>query len=285
MSNLKYFFVLLLSVFTLQSFAQDRMYKKNGDIVEIKLIRLTPTEITFKRFDTPDGPEYTIPKGDVIKIRYANGSSDVFEENNDRMGLNDEGKPMAPVMHMDKRSAPKDQNMIGFSPLAFTENGYGFSLSYERTLDKRGWVSFYFPIYFTFQPQTSTDYSGVQTAQNFSNPMVYFMPGMKFYTNLNGPSRMKHSIALNLVMAFGNNTADAIDYYGTNNGPTTKARSLIGALVSYGGTMFPTNHLFFGYDVGLGMSYLNHYDGVEHGITGLFQASIRCGYRFTKKVK
>ena len=280
--TLKYFLTLLLSVVFFNAIAQDRMYKKNGEIVEIKLIRLSPTEITFKKFNNPDGPEYTIPKGDVVKIKYANGASDVFEENNDRLNVDENGRSIA-AHYMDKKSAPKDQNIIAFAPIAITENGFGFSLSYERTLDKRGWVSLYCPTYFTFgSGETYDPASNTYVTKNFRNPMFYIEPGVKLYTNLNSPNRMKHSVGIGLIMAFGNSDNNNDINYNTNS---TYSRTLMGALVSYGGNMFPTNHLYLGWDAGFGMSYINDYDGVAHSRTGLVQVSVRVGYRFTKKVK
>jgi hypothetical protein len=280
--TLKYFLTLLMSAIVFNAVAQDRMYKKNGEIVEIKLLKLSSTEITFKKFDNLDGPEYTIPKGDVVRIRYANGSSDVFEENNDRLGVDDKGRSIA-ARYMDKKSAPKNQNIVAFAPIAFTENGYGFSFSYERTLDKRGWVSFYVPAYYTFTSSTTSDpVTGAQVSHGFQNAMFYVMPGIKFYTNLNGPTRIKHSVALNMVAALGtsNNNTD-INY----NSSPSQSRTLFGALASYGGNMFPTNHLYLGWDGGMGMSYINNYDGLSHGVGFLLQLSLRCGYRFTGKAR
>ncbi len=285
MYKFRIFFVLILAVVSTHVFAQDRMYKKNGEIVEINLIRLSPSEITFKRFDRPDGPEYTIPKGDVMKIRYANGSSDVFEENNDRIGVNDEGRPVAPQHFVDKRSAPKDQNIIAVAPIVFTENGHGFGFTYERTLDKRGWVSLYCPFYLTYSSNNNSGTSGTQSTDNFFNPMYYLEPGIKFYTNLNSLNRMKHSLGLNLVLGLGSNTASNYDYYTGNTVNTNSSRALVGALVGYGGNMFPTNHLYLGYSMGLGMTYVNDYGGVSHPVAALFEASIRCGYRFAKTAK
>ena len=242
--------------------------------------------MTFKRWDNPDGPEYSIPKGDVFKIRYANGSSDIFEENNDKLGVDDNGRSLAATKYMDKRTAPKDHNIISFAPLAFTENGYGFSFSYERTLDKRGWVSFYCPLYLAFSSNSSVYNPTTQQNQvsNFYNPMYYIMPGIKFYTNMNTVNRVKHSLALNLVMAVGKNENGSYDLT-SGYVSTSQSRFMLGALASYGGNMFPTNHLYLGYDIGLGMPYINNYDGEAHSLTPLFQMSLRVGYRFVKKAR
>jgi hypothetical protein len=51
------------------------MYLKNGDIIEVKLIQITTTEIKYKRCNKPDDPEILIAKEDVFSIKDSNGES------------------------------------------------------------------------------------------------------------------------------------------------------------------------------------------------------------------
>jgi hypothetical protein len=51
------------------------MYLKNGDVLEVKLIQITPTEIKYKRCNKPDDPEIVIAKSDVFNIKDSNGDS------------------------------------------------------------------------------------------------------------------------------------------------------------------------------------------------------------------
>ena len=81
---------LLLSLFAValfgNAFAQDKIYKRNGDVIEAKIKSVGTKTVTYLRFDNQSGPEYTIVKAEVEKIVYQNGSEDTF---------NGGGKPRA----------------------------------------------------------------------------------------------------------------------------------------------------------------------------------------------
>jgi hypothetical protein len=51
------------------------MYLKNGDVLEVKLIQITPDEIKYKRCNKPDDPEIVIAKADVFSIKDSNGDA------------------------------------------------------------------------------------------------------------------------------------------------------------------------------------------------------------------
>ena len=83
--------ILLLSVN--RTNAQDIIHKKNGEVIEAKVISVSPSLVTFKKFDNLSGPEYSIEKSEVKKIGYSNGSFDIFEPGGDKIGVNINGKP------------------------------------------------------------------------------------------------------------------------------------------------------------------------------------------------
>jgi hypothetical protein len=58
--------------------AQDTIVKKNSDIIISRILEVSPSEIRYKRFELPDGPTYTINKGEILQIRYSNGMKDDF---------------------------------------------------------------------------------------------------------------------------------------------------------------------------------------------------------------
>jgi len=51
------------------------MYLKNGDVLEVKLIQITTTEIKYKRCNKPDDPEIVIAKEDVFSIKDSEGDT------------------------------------------------------------------------------------------------------------------------------------------------------------------------------------------------------------------
>ena len=62
-------------------FAQDIITLKSGDDVEALVQEVGELEIKYKKFENPDGPNYTLKKAELFMIRYANGSKDVFADN------------------------------------------------------------------------------------------------------------------------------------------------------------------------------------------------------------
>ena len=58
--------------------AQDIITKKDGTDVKAKITDVNSSEIKYKRFDNLDGPTFTINKSEVLMIRYANGTNEVF---------------------------------------------------------------------------------------------------------------------------------------------------------------------------------------------------------------
>ena len=60
------FFILILV--SLVSFAQDRIYYKNGNVAEAKILEISKEEIAFKKASNQDGPTYRELKSTIDKI-------------------------------------------------------------------------------------------------------------------------------------------------------------------------------------------------------------------------
>jgi len=58
--------------------AQDLIILKNGNVIEAKVLEISPTEIRYKRIDHLDGPTIVIMAVDVLSIRYENGKIEVI---------------------------------------------------------------------------------------------------------------------------------------------------------------------------------------------------------------
>jgi len=275
--NAKAIFVSLMLIFIAEiSSAQDSIYKKSGEIIEAKVSAINTEVIIFKKFTNPDGPEYSIPKADVIKIKYANGTEDVFGDEDDRIGIKSKEMPAGGKGRMLEK-IKANNNILSIAPLEVTENGFGVGATWEHNIDKAGWVSFYLPVVATFNAAT-TRFDGTPSY----DPLFYFMPGIKVYTNLNSPRRAKFSINPSLVAAVGRHTNTVYDNSGGGIPYTTEnqQRFLLGGLVNFGMNYFTSNRLYLGIDYGIGVTYLNNYDGVNSGFTTLQQFSFRVGYRY-----
>lgn len=60
--------------------AQDVIVKKDNSTILSKVIKISPTEIEYKKWSNLDGPIYTINKSEVSSINYQNGEIDKFDK-------------------------------------------------------------------------------------------------------------------------------------------------------------------------------------------------------------
>jgi hypothetical protein len=252
--------------------AQDRIFKKNGEIIEARVTSVGNSYVVFKRARHPEGREYSIYKGDVAKIRYSDGMEDIFENNyGPSEPLRSRGYNGSSSMGY-RNDVCFSRNIVSAAPLIVNENGFGFAIAYERFLDNTGWVSFNLPFVSTFRPvQLSTGYRR-------TDPMVYLTPGIKIYTDMNSCRRGKFSIGPSLVIGAGSKTKQEYSpYYG---GYYSESRFVMGAMLNGGFNFFPTPYLYLGGEGGLGAAYVNQYDGYNKGMSVLAQLSFKIGYMF-----
>ncbi len=62
------------------AFSQDTLVKRSGEEIVVKVLKITPSEVEYQRFDNLEGPLIVELKSEVAAIRYANGTREVFEE-------------------------------------------------------------------------------------------------------------------------------------------------------------------------------------------------------------
>jgi hypothetical protein len=78
----KIIFLALLFICSSQLIkAQDKIYRKNGKIIEAKVLEVGAAEIKYKEYNNPDGPIYVLETDRVNKIVFANGKVQVFADN------------------------------------------------------------------------------------------------------------------------------------------------------------------------------------------------------------
>lgn len=72
--------LLLLSLVScLSLFAEDVIVLRNGDVINAIVTEIVSDGIKYKKASNPNGPVYTIDKGSVLSIKYANGEIEKFE--------------------------------------------------------------------------------------------------------------------------------------------------------------------------------------------------------------
>jgi hypothetical protein len=79
MKKLIYLTILFISLGYFQSIAQDKIYKKGGEVLEVKVTEVGSSEIKYKAFANLTGPTYTVAKSEVLKITYENGTVENYD--------------------------------------------------------------------------------------------------------------------------------------------------------------------------------------------------------------
>lgn len=73
----KFFFFLLAIFFYHTSLkAQDKIYRKNGQVLKVKVLEVSSTEIKYKIFNDENGPVYILEKDRIKLIEYENGRTE-----------------------------------------------------------------------------------------------------------------------------------------------------------------------------------------------------------------
>lgn len=71
--------VLCVGLCTCTVSAQDVIVMRDGNEIQAKILKVSNSEIEYKKWSNQDGPVYSLDKSDVFMIKYTNGEKDVFE--------------------------------------------------------------------------------------------------------------------------------------------------------------------------------------------------------------
>ncbi len=77
----KLFLIITLVISINYCYSQDSIVLATNEIIISKVIEVSTLEIKYKRLDNLNGPIYSVLKSEVLKIRYENGTFDVFNKN------------------------------------------------------------------------------------------------------------------------------------------------------------------------------------------------------------
>lgn len=98
---------LLGCISAFNAYAQDVIVCRDGEEIESKVLKISQTEVEYKKWTNQDGPSYTLDKSKVFMIKYQNGEKDVFKEEptvqqtsttEGQSGAQGESAPNEPVM-------------------------------------------------------------------------------------------------------------------------------------------------------------------------------------------
>lgn len=104
--------------------AQDKITKKNGEDVNAKVIEIGTKEVKFKKSDNIDGPLYTIPVEDLIKIEFANGQKEIFKATSNEL---------KPIETKRIESENNIENVLATQQVYF----YGYDFSHFQLSDNK----------------------------------------------------------------------------------------------------------------------------------------------------
>ena len=76
MKNLLLFIVLFCT--SLITMAQDVIVKKDGSIIQSKVMEINGVEIKYKKWSNQEGPMYSIIRSEVNSINFQNGEVELF---------------------------------------------------------------------------------------------------------------------------------------------------------------------------------------------------------------
>ena len=266
--------------------AQDQLFKRNGQKEDVKIKEVGTQNIVYKRYDNQSGPDYVIPKNQVTRIQYENGSEDIISS---RGAMGRERERSAGEAETN-RDYDYGKNIIAFSPIAMTNtSSTGVGLSYERVLDKNYIASFYLPITVSFRSDNNFDNSPYYNSDRGSATVFWAYPGVKLYPT-GSNRRVSYAIGASLPLAFGTES-ELFSRYLPNGNYVTEYRDnnifLMGAMLTNYLNIQPSKKLFLGLQFGLGIPYIRsanysstyRYYG-ENNDAPWVDFSFRIGYRF-----
>ena len=77
---MKQTFILIFSLIAITTSikSQDKIFKKGGEVLKVKVLEIGIDDVQYKNHDNLDGPSYRIEKDRLVKIIYANGKIETY---------------------------------------------------------------------------------------------------------------------------------------------------------------------------------------------------------------
>ncbi len=245
--------------------AQDKIYRRSGDVVTAKIVEVSEEFVVYKSFTNPEGPNYRIRKDAIDKVVYQNGTVENFG------GTAYTPKPSNSAMYIDPASLGK--NIINFDFLSILFNEVGFS--YERVINN-GFIGVKVPLIMGVGAVTDNQ------VREFANK---YQSGLDLNLYPTGQGSVKYFIgpALRFGQVTNNNFNSYYDpltntYTSYNQNETF---NLLAFQVNNGVMFQPTTHFNVSLVLGIGLRKLTPTSGngsTEAENYGTFSANI--AYRF-----
>lgn len=270
---------LVFTLFFAAVHAQDVLVRKNGSIIEGKVVEVGIDKVLYKVSKEADAANFVVRKNELLRIEFGNGQTIWFDKRRERSA--ERGRERGTPMVQDEELG---KNKIDISPFKALDSGPGFGISYERILDKNGYFGLLLPLTVTV---ADSYYFPIGSESSDNDEMYYFSPTLKVYPF--GQKRVTYAVGPTLYAGMGKHWYNFTDYNPTTQVYTSRdeerERFRMGMIVNNFVNFQITKHFQIGLNAGVGPRYIDRdkYDsrvyrtrGME--ITGEFNFNL--GFRF-----
>lgn len=238
--------ISLLFIIGLNSIAQDKIYLKNGEKIEARIIKVTEEKIEYKKFNNQDGPLFEISLNKMQLVVYENGESQIFD-NNESIEKNN------PV---NKTKTQFGKNRINLDLFAYGVNGLT-SISYEMVNEtgSRGVeipINLHYQFHFKgFRAKGLTTGINLKYYMNKKGKGFFFGPSL----GLGLFSWRTNIISNDVIVSYSSDNNMSI-YLGPKIGGQFQITKLLGVnLAANGGIITNFNDLDYGASLNFGMNF------------------------------
>lgn len=254
------FLSICICLVSLAAKSQDKIYRKNGKVVEAKIVEIGSSEVKYKEFSNPDGPVYVLETDVIKKIVFENGKVQTFTES-----IKD------PERYLGQKNMAIKVNFLsalyGYSEICFEKStgvGKGFEFSLGIIGAGKGGILSYYPYSANFTEVKRDPFGAFVSFGYKFNKLPDFL--------LFGKTRMTHLLQgtyAKPTIYFGHYKENQIQEKTTNNFEVGKQSVTFGALQLETGKQWVLGDNFLlNIYTGLGIGFDNKKDGVKYLNTG-----------------
>jgi len=112
-----------------------------------------------------------------------------------------------------------------------------------------------------------------------TDPMLYTMPGVKFYPT-GSYGRLKYATGASVVVGTGKQSSYQVDLNGLNTTELVQHHFLVGVMWQNSLNINVDSKMYLGAELGLGGTMINNAAGNDESSEFLVQGGLKVGYRF-----
>ena len=82
----KYLFVAIFATCPIAINAQDILVRKSGEVENVKVLEVSPTEVKYKKSNNEDSPVFIEKRSNLYSVKYKNGEIQTFNDRSEQEG-------------------------------------------------------------------------------------------------------------------------------------------------------------------------------------------------------